>query len=145
MLEYSITTPTSQSHSVKSSLRSESVCCCPSTYTILLIRSLSGPDLEILAFLGLLYQSNPLSPISWKPINMIAWFLLGSAIAYGLVITIYRLYIHPLSKFPGHRLAALTGLYEVFCTAWGADSFDDEIDRMHQIYGDILPCTTPNV
>lgn len=67
---------------------------------------------------------------------MIAWFLLGSAIAYGLLLTIYRLHIHPLSRFPGPPLAALTGLYELICTAWGAGSFDDEFDRMHQVYGE---------
>lgn len=70
---------------------------------------------------------------------MIAWFLLGSAIAYGLLLTIYRLHIHPLSRFPGPRLAALTGLYELICTAWGVGSFDGEIDRMHRVYGDIVP------
>lgn len=70
---------------------------------------------------------------------MIAWFLLGSAIAYGVVITVYRLHIHPLSRFPGPRLAALTGLYEVVCTVRGSGSFDDEIDRLHRIYGDIVP------
>lgn len=67
---------------------------------------------------------------------MIAFFLLGSLMAYILVTIIYRLHIHPLSKFPGPRLAALTGLYEVYLTTWGTGSFEEEINRMHQEYGE---------
>lgn len=66
---------------------------------------------------------------------LIACFLLGSLLAYVLVTIIYRLYIHPLSRFPGPRLAAMTSLYEIYCAA----SFDDEIDRMHQEYGEDIP------
>lgn len=65
---------------------------------------------------------------------MIAFFL-GSIVAYGLVTIFYRLHIHTLSKYPGPWLASVSGLYEMYFTAWGAGSFEDEIDRMHQIYG----------
>lgn len=68
-------------------------------------------------------------------ITLFACFLLGSAVAYTLLTILYRLHIHPLSRFPGPRLAAITGLYEVYYAAWGAGSFDDEIDRMHRLYG----------
>lgn len=66
---------------------------------------------------------------------MIPCFLLGSLVAYFLVTIIYRVHIHPLSKFPGPRLAALTGLYEIYFAAWGTGSFEDEIERMHEKYG----------
>jgi len=69
-------------------------------------------------------------------VTMIAFFLLGSLVAYILVTIIYRVHIHPLSKFPGPRLAALTGLYEVFLTTWGTGSFEEEINRMHEEYGE---------
>lgn len=67
--------------------------------------------------------------------TLIACFLSGSLVAHALVTIIYRLYIHPLSRFPGPRLAAMTGLYEMYYAA----SFDDEIDRMHQQYGEDIP------
>jgi hypothetical protein len=66
---------------------------------------------------------------------MLACFLFGSAVAYNLVMIIYRLYFHSLSRFPGSRLAAVTGLYEIYFSAWGPGSFENEIDQMHQRYG----------
>ena len=75
------------------------------------------------------------SQLEGTAIIMIACFLLGSIVAYVLLLTVYRLCFHSLSKYPGPRLAALTGLYEIYFTAWGVDSFDDKINRMHQGYG----------
>lgn len=73
--------------------------------------------------------------------TMMICFLLGSALAYLLLMAVYRLRLHPLSKFPGPRLAAMTGLYEVYFAAWGNQSFETEIHNMHQQYGekDLLP------
>lgn len=72
---------------------------------------------------------------------MIACFLLGSMLAHGLVTIIYRLHVHPLSRFPGPYLAAVTGLYEIYFSAWGTGSFDDEIERMHRLYGEATTIT----
>jgi hypothetical protein len=66
---------------------------------------------------------------------MLACFLLGSAVAYNLVMVIYRLYFHKLSRFPGPRLAAATGLYEIYFSTWGPGIFENEIDNMHRKFG----------
>lgn len=66
---------------------------------------------------------------------MLACFLLGSAVAYNLVMVVYRLQFHPLNKFPGPRLAAATGLYEIYFSIWGTEMFEYEIDQMHEKYG----------
>ncbi|KAJ5103961.1 hypothetical protein N7532_004490 [Penicillium argentinense] len=76
---------------------------------------------------------------------MIVCFLLGSILAYFLVTIVYRLHIHPLSKFPGPRLAAVTGLYEIYFAAWGVGSFEDEISRMHEEYGPVVRITPDEV
>lgn len=68
--------------------------------------------------------------------TMMACFLLGSVLAHGLITIIYRLHFHPLSRFPGPYLAAMTGLYEIYFSAWGTGSFDDEIERLHRLYGE---------
>lgn len=70
---------------------------------------------------------------------MLACFFLGSVVAYNLVMVIYRLHFHPLNKFPGPRLAAATGLYELYFSVWGTDGFKHEIGEMHRTYGRHAP------
>jgi hypothetical protein len=67
--------------------------------------------------------------------TMFACFLFGSALAYNLVMMVYRLHFHSLSRYPGPRLAAATGLYEIYFSLWGPGFFENEIDQMHQKYG----------
>ncbi|KAL4783362.1 cytochrome P450 [Aspergillus varians] len=55
-----------------------------------------------------------------------------------LTRTIYRLYLHPLSKFPGPKLTAATGLYEVYHDVVRGGKFLWEIEKMHQKYGPIV-------
>jgi len=52
-------------------------------------------------------------------------------------LAIYRLFLGPLAKFPGPKLAALSkwyeGYYEIVCNG----KFSREIDRMHDVYGGV--------
>ncbi|KAJ5372371.1 hypothetical protein N7517_004377 [Penicillium concentricum] len=76
---------------------------------------------------------------------MFACFLLGSAVAYTLVMVIYRLHFHKLSRFPGPRLAAATGLYEIYFSAWGPGIFEYEIENMHRKFGLVVRITPDEV
>ncbi|KAJ5455311.1 hypothetical protein N7475_010432 [Penicillium sp. IBT 31633x] len=76
---------------------------------------------------------------------MFASFLLGSAVAYSLVMVIYRLHFHKLKRYPGPPLAAATGLYEIYFSAWGPGIFEHEIDEMHKKYGPIVRITPDEV
>ena len=49
------------------------------------------------------------------------------------VLLIYRLYYHPLAKFPGRKLAAATILYGLAYERRGM--FYREIERMHDKFG----------
>lgn len=52
-----------------------------------------------------------------------------------LVLSVYRLYFHPLAKFPGRKLAALTVWYEYYHDAIRRGQYTFEIKQMHEKYG----------
>lgn len=58
---------------------------------------------------------------------------------------IYRLFVHPLSKFPGPKLAAATGWYEAYFDLLVKDGgqFMFEIKRLHQKYGQLVSLPYP--
>lgn len=47
----------------------------------------------------------------------------------------YRLYFSPLAKFPGRKLAALTGWYETYYDCWCQGRYGVEILSMHKEFG----------
>jgi hypothetical protein len=65
--------------------------------------------------------------------------LLGGAgavlVLYGVFVIIYKLCFHPLAKFPGPKLAALTQFYEIYFDIAKKGRFIWEIERMHEKYG----------
>lgn len=56
-------------------------------------------------------------------------------LAYIISITVYRLYFHPLAKFPGPKLAALTKWYEFYYDVVCRGHFTFKTQAMHKKYG----------
>jgi len=52
--------------------------------------------------------------------------------AYGAV---WRLFLSPIAKFPGSKLAAVTFWYEFYYDAVKGGAYVYEIERMHKQYG----------
>ena len=51
--------------------------------------------------------------------------------------TIYRLFLHPLAKFPGPRLAALTTWYEGYYDVVQKGRFTFQLEALHEAYGEL--------
>ncbi|KAI1503054.1 putative flavonoid 3-hydroxylase [Biscogniauxia marginata] len=71
----------------------------------------------------------------------IQWLVFSAAVfLYPFIIVLYRLYFHPLAKFPGPKIAAATGWYETWIDLFQRPrgNFMEEITRMHDKYGPIV-------
>lgn len=62
---------------------------------------------------------------------------LTACIIYLVSLAVYRLYLSPLSKFSGPRLAALSNWYEFYYDVLKDGDFTWQIKRLHKKYGKI--------
>ncbi|KAF2164366.1 hypothetical protein M409DRAFT_25245 [Zasmidium cellare ATCC 36951] len=86
-------------------------------------------------------------PLHQPTLPNILLSLLTALTLYLLTLALYRLYLHPLSRFPGPTLAALTYLYEihhdVFTTPNG--QFATHLNTLHARYGPIIRCSPDEI
>ena len=91
----------------------------------------------VLLLLGLiisyLHTMDLLRPLVAHPV----WATALVCIAYGLGLAFHRLYLSPLARFPGPKLAAATAWYEFFYDAVLHGRYTFEIARMHKQYGKV--------
>ncbi|KAI1803415.1 cytochrome P450 [Daldinia bambusicola] len=71
------------------------------------------------------------SVLSWK--SVVATILL-----YYVTVALYRLYLHPLARFPGPKLAAVTRLYEGYYDLYQSGQYTFKIAELHKQYGPII-------
>lgn len=72
-----------------------------------------------------------LSRLSWQYAAVAAVV----TVFYILIVGVYRLFFHPLAKFPGPKLAALTRWYEAYYDIILEGQYEFRIQRMHEQYG----------
>lgn len=70
--------------------------------------------------------------------DMLLYYLFAF-IFYRLLKVVYNLYFHPLSQFPGPKLAAATHAFEFYWSIVRDGEFIWEIERMHNKYGTQKP------
>jgi hypothetical protein len=85
---------------------------------------------------SIMMSSPELSPYNLSLVALASWLL------YLLVGGIYRLYFHPLAKFPGPKLAALTSWYEFYHDIIHRGCFIWKIQELHNRYGISPSCTS---
>ncbi|KAJ5808865.1 cytochrome P450 [Penicillium riverlandense] len=59
-------------------------------------------------------------------------------VLYGASLAIYRLYFHPLARFPGPKIAAATRWYEFYYDVIKRGKYVYKIEEMHRKYGPII-------
>lgn len=66
----------------------------------------------------------------------IAWAALAFSL-YQTALVIYRLYFHPLARFPGPKVAAASRWWECIQDLFAGQGGDymNQVERMHEDYG----------
>lgn len=57
------------------------------------------------------------------------------AVTWATVFVAYRLYLHPLSKFPGPKIAAVSRWYEFYYDVIRGGAFAGHLPELHRKYG----------
>lgn len=73
-------------------------------------------------------------PTAGASIGDVAAGVVALMFLYRAVVIIYRLFLSPLAKFPGPKLAAATSWYEAFFDI-RSKNFPDVLSRLHDKYG----------
>ncbi|GFF32208.1 trichodiene oxygenase [Aspergillus udagawae] len=81
-------------------------------------------------------EANLLLPMDASLCAVVA--VIGAGAFYLLNLVIYRLFLSPLAKFPGPKLAAVTSWYELYYDLVHKGKYLFEIEKMHDKYGPIV-------
>lgn len=71
------------------------------------------------------------------------WFVLSVAVAGILVGVVYRILFHPLARFPGPKLAAVTTWYEGYYDIVHQGRYIWQVEKMHARYGEFSFLSCP--
>jgi cytochrome P450 len=71
--------------------------------------------------------------------NLLFWQSVAvTTLVYFVSLAFYRLFLHPLAKFPGPKLAAITRYYEAYYDIIQNGQYTFKIVEMHKEYGPII-------
>jgi hypothetical protein len=63
------------------------------------------------------------------------WNVCAAVVVYLVTLAIYRLTLHPLARFPGPKLAAISRYYEAYYDVVQNGQYTFKIKEMHEKYG----------
>lgn len=61
--------------------------------------------------------------------------LCGGFVLWRMLIIIQRLFFHPLSSFPGPKIAGASTIYRMYYSIWKDGEMVAQIKRLHERYG----------
>lgn len=68
--------------------------------------------------------------------SLLTWRnILAAVIVYYGTLVFYRLFLHPLARFPGPRLAAISRWYEAYYDVLQGGQYTRKIAELHKTYG----------
>jgi cytochrome P450 len=71
--------------------------------------------------------------------GLLSWQNVAAAtVLYFVTTVLYRLYLHPLARFPGPKLAAATRWYEGYYDLYKPGQYTFKIAELHEQYGPII-------
>jgi hypothetical protein len=70
-----------------------------------------------------------------KPVFAVGWAAVLFLMSYLAFKAIYNLFFHPLSKFPGPKIAAVGSYYEFYHDVCKDGTYLWKIEEMHRKYG----------
>ena len=65
-------------------------------------------------------------------------FVFSLALIWISTVIVYRLYFHPLSRFPGPKLAIATYLYEWYYDLYLGGQYTFKLRDLHRVYGEYM-------
>ncbi|KAL9092259.1 MAG: hypothetical protein Q9165_004433 [Trypethelium subeluteriae] len=73
-------------------------------------------------------------------VGPVAWTVAALTLWLGWIVTniVYRLYFHPLARFPGPRFAAITYLYAQYYDLWLGGRYVFKLQELHDRYGPVV-------
>jgi Cytochrome P450 len=104
-------------------------------YISIYILSCPAPTIHCFAWIVHAVRVHGVKIMLASPLSVVL-VALGIWILYLFVYIIYTLYFHPLAKFPGPKLAALTDYYGFYYNAIKGGRYIEKMAEMHKRYGD---------
>ena len=77
-----------------------------------------------------------MSSYSWASILQGLFTLLLASIVYHLLTGVYNLYLHPLSKYPGPKIAAFTEWWKTYVEVYRHESLVERLFELHSLHGE---------
>ena len=72
----------------------------------------------------------------WLTTGNLVYFGVPVFATYVVLLYLYRLTLHPLAKFPGPKLAAISNWYEFYYDVMLHGKFTEHIQKLHKQYGE---------